>query len=118
MTEIKLCYTGAVQLMIEFDPKSELESESVPEAKDDIHRAELSRLHKRPVQLKEEDQQCCIKLIETLGLKYGTIDFIVNKEGHLTEVNPTGDWANIERETHLPITNAFVDLIDGMIGIN
>ena len=96
----------------------EIETESVPEANDDIHRADLSLLPKRAIQLNQEDQLRCIRIIESLGLKYGAIDFIVGKDGRLIflEVNPTGDWVYIENQTELRITNAFVDLIEYTLG--
>ena len=51
--------------------------------------------------------------MKSLGLQYGAIDFIVDKNDHLIflEVNPTGDWYWIEDQVNLPITKAVVDLI-------
>ena len=57
----------------------------------------------------------CISLVESLGLKYGAIDFIVDKDDRLVflDVNPTGDWYWIEQKVRLPITEAMVNLLGG-----
>lgn len=80
----------------------------------DMHRIPLSRLPKRPIQLEKEFELHCIKLVESFGLDYGAIDFVMDEEGKpfFMEVNPTGDWLWIERETKLPITKAMVELIE------
>jgi glutathione synthase/RimK-type ligase-like ATP-grasp enzyme len=86
---------------------------SLATVQDDIHRCQLSQLTKKPVELKREDKSRCIKMINSLGLRYGAIDFLRAEDGQLDflEINPTGDWIWIERQTKLPITKAVVDLI-------
>jgi glutathione synthase/RimK-type ligase-like ATP-grasp enzyme len=95
----------------------QIESASDPAARDDIHRARLSCLLKRPIQLCEEDEARCIKIIRYLGLKYGTIDLVVGEDDRLTflEINPTGDWFYIEHQTKIQITRAVVNLIEATI---
>jgi glutathione synthase/RimK-type ligase-like ATP-grasp enzyme len=92
----------------------QLGSETLPSSCDDIHRIPLTKLPKRPIQLEKKIELRCIKLTESLGLVYGAIDFVIDEDGKLffLEVNPTGDWLWIERETKLPITKAVVDLIE------
>ena len=53
------------------------------------------------------------KLIKAFGLDYGSLDFIVDKNGKLMflEVNLTGDWAFIEDTLGLPITETISKLI-------
>ena len=53
------------------------------------------------------------KLIKAFGLDYGSLDFIVDKNGKLMflEVNLTGDWAFIEDILGLPITETISKLI-------
>ena len=55
-------------------------------------------------------------MIKSLGLSYGAIDFLIDEDGKLNflEINPTGDWMWIERQTKLPVTKAVVDLIKKM----
>jgi glutathione synthase/RimK-type ligase-like ATP-grasp enzyme len=59
----------------------------------------------------------CTKLIRSLGLRYGAIDFILDKNDRLVflEVNPTGDWNYIESQLSLPITKAMVNLIEDLM---
>ena len=84
---------------------------------DDIHRIPLSRLKKTPVQLEKDFEQRCIQLIDSFGLDYGAIDFVIDKNGrtYFLEVNPTGGWLWIEHGTGLPITRAVVDLLEKTI---
>jgi len=54
-----------------------------------------------------------LMLVGALGLEYGSLDFIVDKNDKLIflEVNPTGAWAYIEDATGMPITEAVTNLI-------
>jgi glutathione synthase/RimK-type ligase-like ATP-grasp enzyme len=58
----------------------------------------------------------CIRFVKSLGLRYGAIDFVVDKNDNLVflEVNPAGDWYWIEQETRLPITTAMAALIEDL----
>ena len=96
---------------------SEIKFEPGAQGGDVLHRYPMSQLHKRPVNLQKEFHSRCVRFIRLLGLKYGAIDFIldVNEKLYFLEVNPTGDWVWIERETKLPITKALVDLIESTI---
>ncbi len=95
----------------------EITFESGGKGGDVLHRYPMSQLNNRPIQLKKEFQSRCIQFLRSLGLKYGAIDFILDANGkiYFLEVNPTGDWVWIERETKLPITRALVDLIESSI---
>jgi glutathione synthase/RimK-type ligase-like ATP-grasp enzyme len=92
---------------------AEIETGSLTDVQVDIHRFQLSQLSKKPVDLEREHKSRCIKMINSLGLSYGAIDFLITEDGQLNflEINPTGDWIWIERQTKLPITKAVVDLI-------
>jgi glutathione synthase/RimK-type ligase-like ATP-grasp enzyme len=60
----------------------------------------------------------CINLIRSLGLKYGAIDFAVDKNSNqpiFLEINPTGEWYWIESKTGQEMTKAIVDLIEDCI---
>jgi glutathione synthase/RimK-type ligase-like ATP-grasp enzyme len=95
---------------------AEVKLDFLAEVQNDIHRIPLSQLTRKPVMLKREDKSRCISLIKSLGLSYGAIDFLITEDDQLNflEINPTGDWMWIERETKLPITNAVVNLIKKM----
>jgi glutathione synthase/RimK-type ligase-like ATP-grasp enzyme len=93
----------------------EIESQSTMKGSDNMHRCNLSDLPKRVINLENTTREQCTKLINSLGLRYGAIDFVVDKNAHLyfLEVNPTGDWLWLEDQTGLQITEAMVDLIEG-----
>ncbi|MBC6367580.1 MULTISPECIES: MvdC/MvdD family ATP grasp protein [unclassified Algoriphagus] len=57
----------------------------------------------------------CIELVEKLGLSFGAIDMIYDIDGRYVflEVNPNGQWAWIELETGLPISDAIISLLSG-----
>jgi glutathione synthase/RimK-type ligase-like ATP-grasp enzyme len=81
---------------------------------DDIHRYPISQLTKNYIHLESDTERRCISLIQSLGLDYGAIDFVMDKDNKLffLEVNPTGDWLWVEKQTKLPITKAVVDLLE------
>ena len=58
--------------------------------------------------LPDEIEKKCIELIKCLGLSFGAIDLIKNKNGEYTflEINPNGQWAWIEIDTGMPISKA------------
>lgn len=53
----------------------------------------------------------CIELVKMLGLKFGAIDLICDKNNNywFLEINPNGQWAWIENQTKLPIASTIVD---------
>lgn len=57
----------------------------------------------------------CIRLVKSLGLKYGAIDFAIDKQINrpiFLEINPTGEWYWIEAKTGLRMTEAVANLIE------
>lgn len=52
----------------------------------------------------------CRDLVSELGLKFGAIDIIKAKDGeyYFLEINPNGQWAWIEMDTKLPISNSLI----------
>lgn len=54
-------------------------------------------------------------LLDSLGLRFGALDFIVDPDGHwwFLECNPNGQWAWIEEETGMPIASAVADALEG-----
>lgn len=70
-------------------------------------------------QLPEQVEQQCVELVRRLGLYYGAIDLLLTEEGEFIflEVNPSGQFYWIQRETGLPIIEALADmLVAGTVG--
>jgi hypothetical protein len=55
----------------------------------------------------------CIKLVKSLDLHFGAIDMIKTKEGkyYFLEINPNGQWAWIELDTKLKISDAIINFL-------
>jgi glutathione synthase/RimK-type ligase-like ATP-grasp enzyme len=84
----------------------------------DWHRYPASKLlMSSEVPLPESIIEQCIKIMKSLKLRYGAIDFVENKDGRLIflEVNPAADWWWIERQTGQKITNETAELIKSLI---
>lgn len=60
-----------------------------------------------PTEIKEK----CILLVKNLNLKFGAIDLIKDKNGNyiFLEINPNGQWAWIENETGLKISDSIIN---------
>jgi len=58
-------------------------------------------------------RKMCVGLVKALGLQYGAIDLIVDKQDRVwfLENNPQGQWEFIERATGLPIGKAIAELL-------
>lgn len=61
-------------------------------------------------ELPSELKNQCIALVKTLGLQFGAIDLILDHNGLYTflEINPNGQWAWIESQTNLPISESII----------
>jgi glutathione synthase/RimK-type ligase-like ATP-grasp enzyme len=57
--------------------------------------------------------QKCVKLVKELGLAFGAIDLIVDKNNKVwfLEINANGQWAFVEEATGQPIGKAMADLL-------
>ncbi|OGC78408.1 hypothetical protein A2619_00895, partial [candidate division WWE3 bacterium RIFOXYD1_FULL_39_9] len=57
-------------------------------------------------------QKLCVDLVQQLRLKFGALDFLLDKSGvyWFLEINPNGQWGFVEEETGLPISKAMVEL--------
>jgi glutathione synthase/RimK-type ligase-like ATP-grasp enzyme len=55
----------------------------------------------------------CISLLKVLKLRFGAIDFVLDKYDKLIflEINPNGQWAWIEKQTGYKISNEIVNLL-------
>lgn len=60
-----------------------------------------------------EINQLCILLLKKLNLKFGAIDLIKTPEGKFVflEINPNGQWAWIENQTGLKISDAIINYL-------
>jgi glutathione synthase/RimK-type ligase-like ATP-grasp enzyme len=65
------------------------------------------------IQLPEKIESLCLELLDQLGLVFGAIDLIVTPEQEyvFVEVNPSGQWAWLEKETGLPMIDTLVDCL-------
>ena len=61
-----------------------------------------------PNELKEK----CLCLMEALNLKFGAIDFVVKDDVYyFLEINANGQWAWLENELNLPISNEIIKIL-------
>lgn len=53
----------------------------------------------------------CIEIVKRLNLRFGAIDIIKDVNGNyiFLEINPNGQWAWIETQTQLPISDAIIN---------
>jgi glutathione synthase/RimK-type ligase-like ATP-grasp enzyme len=64
-----------------------------------------------PEEIPNEIKEKCISLVKILNLRFGAIDLIKDKEGNyiFLEINPNGQWAWIENETGLEISDSIIN---------
>ena len=76
-------------------------------ALDDLRRKELT--FKR-TEIPKNVEDLCFLLVKKLNLSFGAIDLIKNLNGTYTflEINPNGQWAWIETQTGLGISEAII----------
>jgi glutathione synthase/RimK-type ligase-like ATP-grasp enzyme len=98
---------------------AELDTQAVPNCRDDLHRCTMS-VPKKAVKLDNATEEACFKIVSTLGLKYGALDFILDEksQAYFLEINPTGDWYWIEHDTKMPITDTMVKLIESLTSLS
>lgn len=91
---------------------TEILSQDNENTKVDWRRGENVLIH-RKVSLREDIQDKCIQLVNELKLKFGAIDFIIDKKGNyiFLEINPNGQWAWIEHQTNYPISKEIVEIL-------
>ncbi|TDE08701.1 MvdC/MvdD family ATP grasp protein [Dyadobacter psychrotolerans] len=63
--------------------------------------------------LPETIQNKCLEIVRALNLSFGAIDLIVTPEGEYVflEINPNGQWAWIEMDTELPISDSIIEFL-------
>ena len=67
----------------------------------------------RDEQLPKDIAEKCIEHVRRLGLQFGAIDLVVDRQGiyWFLENNPNGQWAFVEKETGQPIGGAIAELL-------
>lgn len=91
---------------------TEILSQNRHETEVDWRKGENVLVHKR-IDLPTDLEEKCTKLVNTLNLKFGAIDFILDKNGNFIflEINPNGQWAWIEHQTNYPISKEIVEIL-------
>lgn len=86
-----------------------VDSQSDPETTTDWRKKKL-RFMASPIP--NNIETLCIQIVKGLGLAFGAIDLIEDVDGNFIflEINPNGQWAWIETDTGLPISDALIDL--------
>lgn len=64
-------------------------------------------------EIPQEIENKCIRLLKELNISFGAIDLIKDKNGEyiFLEINPNGQWAWIEMETGLKISEAIINYL-------
>ncbi|WP_343703591.1 hypothetical protein [Chitinophaga sp.] len=71
------------------------------------------RLRFNSYKLPDDIKRKCIELVNTLGLSFGAIDLVKSTDGkyYFLEINPNGQWAWIENDTGLKISDAIINYL-------
>ncbi len=92
-----------------------IHSQKVSEGKIDFRTAgllgKLTEMDHEAIDLGEQVNSRIIQMIESFGLSFGAVDFIItpNDELIFLEINPNGQWAWLEIMANVPIAQAFSD---------
>lgn len=64
-------------------------------------------------QLPNDIEKKCFEIVHKLGLKFGAIDLIEDKNGDIifVEINPNGQWVWIETDTGLKISDSLINYL-------
>ncbi len=92
---------------------AEIHSQRSPRSKVDWRRYDLENTPYYIHDLPRGIARNCIRLVKTLGLRYGALDFILTPRGEYVflELNPNGQWGWVEALTGMPISKAIADLL-------
>lgn len=66
------------------------------------------------INLPDDILKQCVSLLKALNLRFGAIDFILDKNDNFIflEINPNGQWAWIEKQTGYEISNEIANLLE------
>ena len=92
---------------------TEIHSQTNKDSIIDWRRAQDVNLPHQRHKIPEDIKKQCISLVKKLGLQFGAIDMILDKNGkyYFLEINPNGQWGWIEKRTGYKLTEALVDLL-------
>jgi hypothetical protein len=92
---------------------AEIHSQQVNHTRHDWRRYDFHETLYRVHELPPDIRRCCVRLVEELGLSYGTIDMVLTPDERYVflEINPNGQYLWIEDETGLPISDSICDLL-------
>lgn len=78
-----------------------------------IHDWRKKKLKFHSIELPNDIKEKCFLLVKSLNLEFGAIDLIKTPEGEyfFLEINPNGQWAWIEIETGLEISNSIIEFL-------
>lgn len=73
------------------------------------------RLNFEAYTLPDDLKNMCIRLVQSLDINFGAIDMIKSTDGsyYFLEINPNGQWAWIEIDTGMSISQAIIDFLYG-----
>lgn len=93
---------------------AEILSQEHDETKTDWRRGSRPDLSHRLHELPNNLHRKCIRLVQTLGLRFGAVDLVLDRNGNywFLEVNPNGQWAWIENRIGLSLAQAIVDELE------
>lgn len=71
------------------------------------------KLQFKPISLPKKIQKLCTEILQKLNIRFGAIDIIKDIHGEyiFLEINPNGQWAWIEEQTMLPISDAIINAL-------
>lgn len=92
---------------------AEIHSQHTHHTRYDWRRYDMGQTPMFPHALPPEVQARCVRLLQRLELSYGAIDLILTPDGRYVflEINPSGQYLWIEKETGLPISAAICDFL-------
>ena len=91
-----------------------IDSQAHPETQVDWRRSSEQNLEHLPHELPTKLAAKCVSLTKKLGLRFGAIDFVLDRAGKywFLEINPNGQWGWIETRTGFPIAAAIVSELE------
>lgn len=89
-----------------------IDSQNFKDSKIDWRRGCIPLSHTK-INLPTHIEEKCIQLLKTLNLKFGAIDFILDKDNEYVflEINPNGQWGWIEKQLDYDISGEIVTLL-------
>lgn len=88
-------------------------SQEFKETMIDWRKGENTKVRHERTKLPPDIESKCIKLVNRLGLNFGAIDFILDRDMHYVflEINPNGQWGWIEKRLGYDISGEIVQLL-------